>query len=165
MHKGGVVDLQKKIGIYLLAFVTASLLSACSLKEGTEKGYKQETPLQIEVKMPKQFEAQKAEEITVVLSQAGNKPLSIQSISMDIWKQDSQFQKKSLPLTKNKNGVYTTKQTFDKEGLYFVKVHASTTQSTIMPTKQFIVGKLTDKDQEFLRKQAPEEQVMEHHHH
>jgi hypothetical protein len=50
-----------------------------------------------------------------------------------------------------------------EKGLYFVKVEANTVDSKVMPTKQFIVGTLSEEDIHSLPKQN-EEQHHEGHH-
>jgi hypothetical protein len=49
------------------------------------------------------------------------------------------------------------------EGLYFVKVEASTKGSKVVPTKQFTVGSLTEEDLRSLPNQSDEHHHEGHH--
>ncbi|WP_236887988.1 FixH family protein [Cytobacillus oceanisediminis] len=62
-------------------------------------------------------------------------------------------------------GVYSISKDFDKDGLYFVKVHAQQGGSLIMPQKQFIVGELSKSDVEFLQKGTGKQEAGQGHHH
>jgi hypothetical protein len=63
------------------------------------------------------------------------------------------------------DGMYRVTKDFEQDGLYFVKIHASSSGSTIVPTQQFIVGELSTCELQYLQKgQKPEGEAEEHHH-
>jgi len=63
------------------------------------------------------------------------------------------------------NGMYSLSKEFESDGLYYVKVHASSNGSIIMPQKQFIVGKLSKSELEFLQKGKQKQSGNHEHHH
>ncbi|WP_445492647.1 FixH family protein [Niallia sp. 03133] len=164
--KGVFLQLVKNRGhLYMVVCMLCLLLNACSLREDSKKSYKKETPLRPEIILPDPYSVQKQETIKIILSLSGGQQEYPDSIQVDIWKQDGSYQNKAEAVQEKGNGIYLLKKSFDLEGLYFLKLTAGSKDSIIMPTKQFIVGRLTESDQEFLRENAPKEKTIEHHHH
>jgi len=69
------------------------------------------------------------------------------------------------PAEETKPGVYTIAKALPKSGLYYVKAHASSNGDMIMPTQQFIVGKLSKEDLKILQGGAKPAGGSSGHHH
>jgi hypothetical protein len=142
----------------LLSLILTTFLTSCSLNEGTEKLYRKENVLQIEMILPIELEIGKEYEFQAVLTHADGKVPEIKNITFKIWKNGKKTTEEMVP-QKHGIGRYRMVKTFLEEGLYFVKVEANTKDSTVMPTKQFTVGSFTEEDLKSLPNQ------MEEHHH
>ncbi|MGP7815698.1 FixH family protein [Niallia sp. 01092] len=151
--------------LFMIVCLISIVLSACSLKQDIEKSYKKESPLDANILIPESFAVNKQTTIKIMITQAGKKVEHAEYVQVEIWKQDGSFRSKKESVMEEGNGLYSLKKKFDREGLHFIKVSASNGGSIIMPTKQFIVGKLTESDKKFLQKDAPKQNEHEHHHH
>lgn len=140
-------------------------LSACSLKEDVADLYKKETPLEAEIVIPDSFSDNNQETIKAILTQGGKKVKNADFVHFEIWKQDGTLQYPMEEARISGDGTFSISKDFDKEGLYFVKLHAGNDGSIIMPQKQFIVGKLSKSELEYLQKDVPiQSNINEHHH-
>jgi YtkA-like len=142
----------------LLFLVLTFLVSGCSLNDGTETLYKQENALQIDIVIPDKLELGKEEEFIAVLKNADGKAPELKNITFTIWKNGTPPPESIVPENRG-NGTYSLSTKFLEEGLYFVKVEASSLDSRVMPTKKFTVGSLTEEDINSLPNQS------EGHHH
>ncbi|WP_456278861.1 FixH family protein [Bacillus sp. AK128] len=151
--------------LLVLVLLVSMMLSACSLNEGVADLYKKENPLKAEVFIPENFSAGQQEAIEVVLIQNEGKVTNPDYVHLEIWKQDRSVHYPMEEASKIGEGTYRVTKDFDQDGLYFVKVHASSAGSIIFPQKQFIVGELSKSELEFLQKGLKvESDVSESHH-
>lgn len=150
---------------YTFMILLLSLLSACSLDENAAELYQQETPLKLEIQTPDNFTAGEQETIRATLIQDGKPADHADFVHFEIWKQDGTVQYGMEEAVDEGSGVYSISKDFDKDGLYFVKVHAQQDGSLIMPQKQFIVGELSKSDVEFLHEGTGRKEAGQGHHH
>jgi YtkA-like len=155
---------KKNIGISLI-FIFSLLLSACSLEPDVANLYKKEKPLESEIIIPESFSENEQETIKVVLTQDGKKIEGADFVHFEIWKQDGSLNYSMEEAEDLGNGTYSISKEFDRDGLYYVKVHASNDDSIIMPQKQFIVGELSKSELEFLQKSLQKQNENHEHHH
>lgn len=155
---------KKHIYILLLSIFSLSL-SACSLEENVENLYRKEKPLEAEIVIPDSFSENKQETIEVILTQDGSKVEGADFVHFEIWKQDGSLHYSMEEALEIGKGMYLLSKDFESQGLYFIKIHAGNNGSTIMPTKQFIVGELSKSELEYLQKDLENpNQNSEHHH-
>ncbi|MDQ0243260.1 hypothetical protein J2S09_000796 [Bacillus fengqiuensis] len=155
----------KKYSWIFFIFTSSLLLSSCSLKQDAANLYKQETPLESEIIIPTSFSANKQETVKVILTQGGKKVEDPDYVHFKIWKQDGSVKYPMEQAEEVGNGMYRLSKDFSSEGLYYIKVHASSDGSIIMPQKQFVVGKLSEKELEFLQKGLQKQEESHEHHH
>ncbi len=86
-------------------------------------------------------------------------------VHFEIWKADGTVRYSMEPAEEKKPGVYTIAKALPKSGLYYVKAHASSEGAMIMPTRQFIVGKLSAQDLKILQGGAKPAGGSSGHHH
>jgi hypothetical protein len=156
--------MKKNIGISFI-IIFSLLLSACSLEPDVDNLYKKENPLESEIVIPESFSENKQETIKVVLTQGGKKVEKADFVHFEIWNQDGSRHYSMQQAEEVGNGMYRLSKEFDRDGLYYIKVHASNDGSTIMPQKQFIVGDLSNSEIEFLQKGLQKQTVHHEHHH
>lgn len=140
-------------------------LSACSLEEDVANQYRKEKPLESEIFIPESFSDNKQETIKVVLTQDGKMVEGADYVHLEIWKQDGTVKYNMEESVEEGNGTYSISKSFDSDGLYYVKVHASNDGSIIMPQIQFIVGELSKNELEFLQKGLLKQNENHENHH
>ncbi|WP_078410600.1 FixH family protein [Priestia abyssalis] len=155
----------KKYRWIFFIFTSSLLLSACSLKQDAANLYKQETPLESDIIIPASFSANQQETVKVLLTQGGKKVEDPDFVHFEIWKQDGSVKYPMEQAEEIGNGMYRLSKEFDREGLYYIKVHASSDGSIIMPQKQFIVGELSEKELKFLQEGLQIQEASHEHHH
>ncbi|MFI8684517.1 FixH family protein [Rossellomorea sp. NPDC077527] len=140
-----------------------TLLGACAPKEDAAELYHQESPLQADISLPKNFSGN--EPIKVELTQNEKKVADADFVHVEIWKNDGTFHDGMEEAENAGDGEYTYKKKLAEDGLYYIKVHAGNNGSTIMPTLPFAVGELSKADVEALNDQAPAESGDHSQHH
>ncbi len=146
-------------------FIFSLLLNACSLEQDVANLYRKEKPLESEIVIPESFSDNKKETIKVVLTQDGKMVEGADYVHFEIWKQDGTVKYNMEEAVEEGNGTYSLNKSFDGDGLYYIKVHASNDGSMIMPQKQFIVGELSKSELEFLQKGLQKQNENHQHHH
>ncbi|WP_240675788.1 FixH family protein [Ammoniphilus sp. CFH 90114] len=153
---------------YALTYSLIFLLTACSfdsLSEDAAGHYKVESPLQVDILLPEPVLLHEPQFLNVILVQNGKPVNGLDDVQFTVWKNGSPDSNEVMMANRDGRGQYYVEKTFIEEGLYYVKVQASSNGSTIMPTKQFIVGELSEKDLLELQKghQAPKQSHENHH--
>ncbi|BDH60358.1 hypothetical protein MTP04_04880 [Lysinibacillus sp. PLM2] len=139
----------------LLIILLTCILSACTADPNARQLYKQEIPLEAEIILPEPFETTNAATIKVNLTQDGEKVETPDYVHFEIWKRDGTVKYGMTEARNDGDGQFSLTKGFESEGLYYVQVHASNNGSIIMPTKQFIVGQLSEGDKQALQADAP----------
>lgn len=150
--------------VFLIAII-GLFLGGCSLKEDVAELYVQEQPLHAEVVLPETIMSQEQVPIKVILTQDGKKVEEIDSVEFEIWKHDDSLHATSEKPNKLEEGIYGINKTFDRDGLYYIKLHASKGGAIIMPQVQVVVGELSKSELEYLQKDVREKEKVHDHHH
>lgn len=159
-NKGDIA--MKKV---LLIVIIGLFLGGCSLKEEAAELYLQEQPLHAEVILPETIKSGEQVSIKVILTQDGKKVEEVDSVEYEMWKHDDTIHATVEQPGKLEWGIYGINKTFDRDGLYYIKVHASKGEAIIMPQVQVVVGELSKSELEFLQKDLPEKEEGHEHHH
>jgi hypothetical protein len=153
-----------KIYVQLLSiFLFSLLLAACSLDEEAAGFYKQEIPLEIDISLPDPVLLNKPQLFRAILSQGGKVVDDADYVHFTISKKNSSNPIETIVAANEGNGVYTVERTIDREGIYYVKVYASANGDRVMPTKQFIVGEISDEEIDPVQKQDKVQNHDQHH--
>lgn len=159
-NKGDII--MKKV--FLIAII-GFLLGGCSLKEDAAELYLQEQPLYAEVILPEIIKSEEQVPIKVILTQDGKKVEEVESVEFEIWKHDESLHATVEQPSELEEGTYGINKTFESDGLYYIKIHASKGDSIIMPQVQVVVGELSKSELEFLQKDLREKEEGHEHHH
>ncbi|VTR29977.1 Uncharacterised protein [Actinobacillus pleuropneumoniae] len=150
----------------ITVLVSVLLLSACSASPEAADQYVKEIPLMAEVNIPDVLSVQQPETIEIILTQDGKRVPGADFVHYELWSYDGSLRDPMTDAVEVGDGVYTVTKTFDKEGLYFIKLHSGNNGSIIIPQKPFAVGKLTEAELAYLEAGTPtfQEGTAEHHH-
>nr|WP_106783071.1 FixH family protein [Lysinibacillus timonensis] len=147
--------MKKKIQSIVIILFACLVLGACSADPNASQLYIQESPLEAEIILPEPFEPTEAATIQVNLTQNGVKVENPEYVHFEIWKRDGTANYGMTEAHNDGNGRFSLSHGFEREGLYYLQVHASYNGSIIMPTKQFIVGELSESDKQALLSDVP----------
>ncbi|WP_277680302.1 hypothetical protein [Gracilibacillus dipsosauri] len=142
------------------------LLAACSanlVKEGSAELYHTEYPLELELDLPTKIAPKQVFSVRVLLTRNEVPINELEGVQLKVWKNEQPNRILESNLAYEKEGWYQTDLTLTEDGIYFLQVLASTDQSSILPTKRFIVGELSDEELNQL-KQLEEKPDQESHH-
>ncbi|MCV4233244.1 FixH family protein [Virgibacillus sp. LDC1] len=155
-----------KSRVILSVLLSVLLLSACSANPGAADRYEKEIPLIAEVNIPETLSVHQPETIEIILTQAGQRVPGADFVHYELWSHDGSLRDPMTDAVEVGDGVYTVTKTFDKEGLYFIKLHSGNNGSIIIPQKPFAVGKLSEAELAYLQAGTPtfQEGTAEHHH-
>ncbi|TXC85820.1 FixH family protein [Metabacillus litoralis] len=135
---------------YLLLMLLLLFLSACSNQKDVAMLYPQESPINIDILLPETITVNENTNFKVQLTQAGKAVENPDFVHFEIWNQEGTVYHSMEEAVEEGNGIYSLSKELEQEGLYFIKIHASSNGSIIIPQKQFVVGSLTEKDVAFL---------------
>lgn len=155
-----------KSRIVLTLLLAALLLSACTASPDAANRYEKEIPLIAEVNIPEALSINQPETIEIILTQDGQRVPNADFVHYELWSHDGSLRDPMTDAVEVGDGVYTVTKTFDKEGLYFIKLHSGNNGSIIIPQKPFAVGKLSEDELAYLQAGTPtfQEGTAEHHH-
>jgi len=155
-----------KSRIVLTVLLAALLLSACMASPDAANRYEKEIPLIAEVNIPEALSIHQPETIEIILTQDGQRVPEADFVHYELWSHDGSLRDPMTDAVEVGDGVYTVTKTFDKEGLYFIKLHSGNNGSIIIPQKPFAVGKLSEDELAYLQAGTPtfQEGTAEHHH-
>lgn len=150
----------------LSVLLSVLLLSACSANPDAASRYEKEIPLIAEVNIPDTLSVHQPETIEIILTQDGKRVPGADFVHYELWSHDGSLRDPMTDAVEVRDGVYTLTKTFDKEGLYFIKLHSGNNGSIIIPQKPFAVGKLSEEELAYLQAGTPtfQEGTTEHHH-
>lgn len=132
----------KYVSIILFGVFMSIILIGCSFPavddDANEKYHKKE-PLEIDIQVPENIVKEKNTKLEIKLSEGGKAISDVDEISAEIWKKDSDRVLEPV-IEKSADSRYEIETLFEQEGIYNIKIYASYNESSVMPTKQFIVG-------------------------
>lgn len=158
----------KESKIIFLPFILVFLLTACSFNSLNEEAvdyFKKETPLQVNLIVPQPITLNETQSLKAILMQNGEAVAGLNDVQFILWKKDSPGNKQAMNASNDGNGEYSVEKIFTEQGIFYVKVVATSNGSAIMPTKQFIVGELSEEELKDFQKQSlsPQHNHDDHH--
>jgi len=147
--------------------VTSTGLAGCSVTSDAAEHYAVAAPVSVKFEIPKVLKAdqEKQYRFGATLWQDQQEVKQADYVHFEIWKADGTLRYSMEPADETKPGMYSIKKTLPKNGLYYIKVHASSNGAMIMPTRQFIVGELSANDLKILQGGAKPAGGSSGHHH
>ncbi|WP_141432127.1 FixH family protein [Bacillus sp. 03113] len=140
------------------------LLSACTVDPNASNLYKKEKPLEVEFLLPEAISLNQQHLLKVKVTQEGKLVDAATNIQFDIWQKDHDENSEVIQAQHDGNGIYYIEKTFAKAGIYYIKADIKAHDSHVMPTKQVIVGTISDEElKSLLKKDQPHSAHHSHH--
>lgn len=153
--------MMKKIFYLFSSFVSILLLSACSVDSDAAKLYRQTEKMKAVIVIPKTVNPNEEVDLKVEVTKEDKKVEKLESMNIEIWKKGNEENKKVIEGKRTAKGTYEVVNTFSEDGIYYVKADVRTKDLHIMPTKQMIVGELSEEEAKSLE---PEKEKEDNHH-
>ncbi|MED4072587.1 FixH family protein [Priestia endophytica] len=151
----------KKFFYPFLSFVIITLLSACSVDSDAAKLYRQSEKMKAVIVIPKTVNPNEKVGLKVEVTKKNKKVEELESMNIEIWKKGNEENKKVIEGKRTAKGTYEVVNTFSEDGIYYVKADVRTKDLHIMPTKQMVVGELSEEEAKSLE---PEKEKENNHH-
>lgn len=104
-------------------------------------------PLKVEfITESNAFQPEKEGTIKVKVTKGGENVSDADEVQFEIWKKGHQDKSKKYDGENKGDGVYVLKHTFKEKGIYSVISHVTARSTHTMPTKEFNVGNVDEKD-------------------
>lgn len=156
--------MMKKIFYLFSSFVIILLLSACSVDSDAAKLYRQSKKLKAVIMIPKTMNPNEEVGLKVEVTKEDKKVEELERMNVEIWKKGNEENKKVIEGQRTAKGTYEVVNTFSEDGIYYVKADVRTKNLHIMPTKQMIVGELSEEDAKSLEPKKEKESNHHSHH-
>ncbi|MGG0365821.1 FixH family protein [Priestia endophytica] len=153
--------MMKKFFYPFLSFVIITLLSACSVDSDAAKLYRQSEKMKAVIVIPKTVNPNEKVGLKVEVTKKNKKVEELESMNIEIWKKGNEENKKVIEGKRTAKGTYEVVNTFSEDGIYYVKADVRTKDLHIMPTKQMVVGELSEEEAKSLE---PEKEKENNHH-
>jgi hypothetical protein len=153
--------MMKKFFYLFSSFVIILLLSACSVDSDAAKLYRQSEKMKAVIVIPKTVNPNEEVDLKVEVTKEDKKVEKLESMNIEIWKKGNEENKKVIEGKRTAKETYEVVNTFSEDGIYYVKAEVRTKDLHIMPTKQMIVGELSEEEAKSLE---PEKEKEDNHH-
>lgn len=155
----------KKTSLFVWISMGLLVLSGCALRGDAADLYKKETPLQVEVNVPQEINVGERVTMEATLKQGKELVEKADYVHFEVFNQDGSVYYSMEEANEKADGVYSLPVEFEKDGLYYLEVHAGNNGSLVSPQHQFIVGELSDEEVESLKQgPSPEKEDNGQHH-
>lgn len=132
-----------------LTLLAASLaLSACSQTANTSGGTKQESAeeLTVTIMAPEKVPLNQETVLKVEVKQGQEPVKDAGDIQFEIWNVKNVDTAVNVVAAYEDKGVYSVKNTFKEDGIYFVRTHVIARNQHIMPKQRIIAGSVSDEE-------------------
>jgi len=153
--------MMKKFFYLFSSFVIILLLSACSVDSDAAKLYRKSEKMKAVIVIPKTVNPNEEVDLKVEVTKEDKKVEKLESMNIEIWKKGNEENKKVIEGKRTAKETYEVVNTFSEDGIYYVKAEVRTKDLHIMPTKQMIVGELSEEEAKSLE---PEKEKEDNHH-
>lgn len=156
----------KRTIILSLITIVGLLLSACTSPDPNAKNhYYSREPLAVDIQIPKQFPTETSTKLQAKFTRGNQEISNPDFVHFIIWKHDGSMNTGMVEAINEGDGIYSFQTKIPDDGLYYVQVHASYNGEQLLPTKQFIVGNLTDTEKQIILENASTENTNGGNHH
>ncbi|MFT4399996.1 FixH family protein [Bacillus sp. SW14] len=139
------------------------LLTSCTVDPNAADQYIQSKPLDVEMILYSSLSKNKEQELKIKLMQEGKIVENATNVKFEIWKENHKEHSEVVKAEYDNNGIYVATKTFTDDGLYNIKADVKTRDIHVMPTRQVIVGKLSEEEKNALK--TNDEKHEGHHSH
>lgn len=144
--------------------------TACSSKgDKATQDPKQQTsfmqPIEVGIQVPSQLEPKKEYVLQVHLQQGKAAIDDASDVQFEIWKKDQLNKGKKIKAQHEQNGVYTVKNSFPGDGVYYIQTHVTAHGMHVMPVKMVVVGHVSEQELKSETDQPSHQMNGSGHHH
>ncbi|RFU62605.1 hypothetical protein D0469_20390 [Peribacillus saganii] len=134
--------MRKRLSFILLTILPV-MIAGCVNKQNTNTEQPPEI-VEVDIQLPEKIEPNEETNLKVKVTQGAEAVKDADEVKFEIWDANKEEKSVFLEATHEKEGIYTVKNIFKTDGIYFVQSHVTARGLHTMPKKSFIVGYVTD---------------------
>lgn len=138
------------------------LTTACSAK--IDKSDDVPQIIEADIILPEKIAENEEHTFKVKVTQGQEKVEDADDVQFEIWKANHKEQSELIRAKYESDGIYTVNISFKENGVCYVQTHVTARGLHVMPTKQFVVGNVSEEELQSL-KDEPQIQEQNHGHH
>ncbi|WP_226683215.1 FixH family protein [Sutcliffiella horikoshii] len=152
----------KKLLLVVVPFLL--LLVGCSSAPEEETSME---IVEVEMELPENMTEQEEVAVKTLVTQGEEKVEDAKEVQFEIWNVEKGKENSVLLDAEHVgDGVYEVKHSFEDKGVYRVQSHVTARDMHVMPTKQLVVGNLSQEEIDaILESEVEEEEHEDHGHH
>ncbi|WP_332694385.1 FixH family protein [Halalkalibacter lacteus] len=108
----------------------------------------------VDIFIPETIPSQEEVMLQIKVNQGDEDVEDAQDVEFEIWKHHERDEGEMIAGVHQGEGIYQITHTFKKDGIYFVQTHVTARDMHVMPTKQIIVGDVSEEELESLKDDA-----------
>ncbi len=123
--------------------------------------------VEVEMELPENMTEQEEVAVKTLVTQGEEKVEDAKEVQFEIWNVEKGKENSVLLDAEHVgDGVYEVKHSFEDKGVYRVQSHVTARDMHVMPTKQLVVGNLSQEEIDaILESEVEEEEHEDHGHH
>ncbi|WP_342536005.1 FixH family protein [Sporosarcina sp. FSL K6-3508] len=130
----------KRFVIFMLGVAMLAVVAACGKEEDVPTDAALPEPLEVELTVPEQAEANEPVTVSALVMQGNEEVEDATEVEFEIWEEGKKDDSIHVESTNEKKGIYSAETTFEQDGIYHVQVHVTARGMHIMPEKQIRIG-------------------------
>lgn len=130
----------KRFVIFMLGVAMLAVVAACGKEEDVPTDAALPEPLEVELTVPEQAEANEPVTVSALVMQGDEEVEDATEVEFEIWEEGKKDDSIHVESTNEKKGIYSAETTFEQDGIYHVQVHVTARGMHIMPEKQIQIG-------------------------
>ncbi|ARD47295.1 hypothetical protein SporoP37_03530 [Sporosarcina sp. P37] len=130
----------KRFGMLVMSTAMITALAGCGQKEEVPTEAALPEPIEVELTVPEQANANEPVTLTTLVTQGDEKVEDASEVEYEIWEEGKKEDSIHVETTNDKEGIYSAETTFETDGMYHVQVHVTARDMHVMPEKQIQIG-------------------------
>lgn len=130
----------KRFVIFMLGVAMLAVVAACGKEEDVPTDAALPEPLEVELTVPEQAEANESVTVSALVTQGDEEVEDATEVEFEIWEEGKKDDSIHVESTNEKKGIYSAETTFEQDGIYHVQVHVTARGMHVMPEKQIQIG-------------------------
>ncbi|WP_169865036.1 FixH family protein [Sutcliffiella halmapala] len=105
------------------------------------------TVINVDIQLPEKVQTNQSIELKTHVRQGEENVEDAQEVQFEIWNvEKGKEASKLVEISHQRDGIYQVEEVFEKEGIYRVQAHVTARGMHVMPTKQLVVGDLSQEE-------------------
>ncbi|WP_026674022.1 FixH family protein [Alkalihalobacterium bogoriense] len=149
----------------IAAILGMLLLAGCEMNEAEPKAHDVLEVVNVDILIQEEIAVNDEVTLQVKVTQGEDDVEDAQEVEFEIWKHDHRDDGEMITGIHQGEGVYQISHTFEQDGIYYVQTHVTARGMHVMPTKQLLIGDVSEEELASLEEESGETESSHHGHH